>query len=153
MKKVMHNTDKQYIRVINLYKNNSFMHNLKSNFDKFFHISKSFLSSELNEHDNLFPYSNKPKLSDCEIIVLSITGESIGIDSENYFWGKLKVDHFIHPGRVELPHPRIFQPLSGVAGIWIQLPQGTSAPGYSNFNPPGCVAKRLHVIKPHKRFY
>ena len=89
----MHNTDKQYIRVINPQKNNSVMHNLKSNFDKFFHITKSFLSSQLNDFDNLYPYRNKPKLSDCEIIALSITGESIGIDSENYFWGKLKKDH------------------------------------------------------------
>jgi hypothetical protein len=38
-------------------------------------------------------YPNKPKLSDCEIIALSVTGESIGIDSGNYFWGKLKSDH------------------------------------------------------------
>lgn len=89
----MHNTDKQYIRVINLHKNNSVMHNLKSNFDKFFHITKSIFSSHLNDFDNLFPYRNKPKLSDCEIIALSVTGEAIGIDSENYFWGKLKADH------------------------------------------------------------
>jgi len=99
MKKVMHNTDKQYIRVINSDKNNSIMHNLKSNFDKFFHITKSFLCSELDDFDNLFSYHNKPKLSDCEIIALSITGESIGIDSENYFWGKLKADHAL-----DFPH-------------------------------------------------
>jgi len=95
----MHNTDKQYIRVINLHKNNSVMHNLKSNFDKFFHITKSFLASQLDDFDNLYPYRNKPKLTDCEIIAFSITGESIGIDSENYFWGKLKKDHF-----VDFPH-------------------------------------------------
>ena len=32
-------------------------------------------------------------MSDCEIIALSLTGESIGIDSENYFWKKLKTDY------------------------------------------------------------
>lgn len=95
----MHNTEKQYIRVINLHKNNSIMHNLKSNFDKFFHITKSYLGSQLDDFDNLYPYRNKPKLSDCEIIALSITGESIGIDSENYFWGKLKNDHAL-----DFPH-------------------------------------------------
>jgi hypothetical protein len=47
----------------------------------------------LNQSDNFYFYPNKPKLSDCEIIALSVTGESIGIDSENYFWGKLKSDH------------------------------------------------------------
>jgi hypothetical protein len=32
-------------------------------------------------------------MSDCQIIALAITGESLGIDSESYFWGKLKSDH------------------------------------------------------------
>ncbi|MBV5316067.1 MAG: IS982 family transposase [Prolixibacteraceae bacterium] len=32
-------------------------------------------------------------MSDCQIIALALTGESIGIDSENYFFGKLKSDH------------------------------------------------------------
>jgi hypothetical protein len=47
----------------------------------------------LNQYDNFFLYPNLPKLSDCEIIALSVTGESLGIDSENYFWGKLRSDH------------------------------------------------------------
>ena len=32
-------------------------------------------------------------MSDCQIIALAITGKTLGIDSENYFWGKLKSDH------------------------------------------------------------
>jgi hypothetical protein len=32
-------------------------------------------------------------MSDCEILALAITGETLGIDSENYLWGKLKSDH------------------------------------------------------------
>ena len=93
MKKVMHNTDIQYIRGINHYKYTSDMHNLKTNFDKFFNITKSVFQDRLNESDNFFFYPNKPKLSDCEIIALSVTGESIGIDSESYFWAKLESDH------------------------------------------------------------
>jgi hypothetical protein len=93
MKKVMHNTDIQYIRGKIHHKSTSDMHNLKTNFDKFFNITKSVFKDRLNESDNFFFYPNKPKLSDCEIIALSVTGESIGIDSENYFWGKLKSDH------------------------------------------------------------
>lgn len=93
MKKVMHNTDIQYIRGIIYHKLTSAMHNLKTNFDKFFNITKSVFKDRLNESDNFFFYPNKPKPSDCEIIALSVTGESIGIDSENYFWGKLKSDH------------------------------------------------------------
>jgi len=32
-------------------------------------------------------------MTDCVIIALSLTSESLGIDSENYLWGKLKCDH------------------------------------------------------------
>jgi hypothetical protein len=34
-------------------------------------------------------------MSDCRIIALAITGEPLGINSENYFWGKLKSDYTI----------------------------------------------------------
>jgi hypothetical protein len=59
------------------------MHNLKINFDKFFNITKSVFKGRLNQSDNFSFYPNKPKLSDCEIIALSVTGESLGIDSES----------------------------------------------------------------------
>jgi len=89
----MHNTDIQYIRS-NIHQIfTSYMHNLKTNFEKFFNITKSVFKERLNKSDNFFLYSNKPKLSDCEIIALLVTGESIGIDSQNYFLGKLKSDH------------------------------------------------------------
>jgi len=93
MKKVLHTTDIQYIRSVNHHKFTSNMHNLKTNFDKLFNITKSVFKDRLNKSDNFFLYPNKPKLSDCEIIALSVTGESIGIDSANYFWGKLRSDH------------------------------------------------------------
>jgi hypothetical protein len=70
------------------------MHNLKTNFDKIFNIVKSFFNDSLNADDNFSFYPRKPKMSDCEIIALSIVGECIGIDSENYLFGKLKADHF-----------------------------------------------------------
>jgi len=89
----MHNTDIQYLRSINLHLNTSIMHNLKSNFDKFFDITKSVFINSIDSFDNFFFYRNLPKMSDCQIIALAITGETLGIDSENYFWGKLKHDH------------------------------------------------------------
>lgn len=92
-KKAMHNTDIQYLRSIKNHLNTSIMHNLKSNFDKFFNITKSIFINRINSFDNFFVYRNKPKLSDCQIIALAITGETLGIDSESYFWGKLKSDH------------------------------------------------------------
>jgi hypothetical protein len=69
------------------------MHNLKTNFDKILDITKSFFQDSLNADGNYFFYPNKPKMSDCEVIALSIVSESIGIDSENYLFGKLRVDH------------------------------------------------------------
>lgn len=69
------------------------MHNIKRNFDKFYEIVKSSFTSQLNADDNLQFYPNKPKMNDCSIIALSICAESIGIDSENYLWSKIRKDH------------------------------------------------------------
>jgi hypothetical protein len=69
------------------------MHNLKTNFDKIYKIVKSSLSDKLNNQDNLQFYPRQPKMNDCSIIALSICAESLGIDSENYLWSKLKKDY------------------------------------------------------------
>lgn len=86
----MHNTVIQYLRCILFHQNTSHMHDLRSNFVKFFNITKSAFKNRINSYDNFFPYRNRPKMSDCEIIALAITGESLGIDSESYLWGKLR---------------------------------------------------------------
>jgi len=86
----MHNTEIQYLRCIISHQNTSVMHDLRSNFNKFFDITKSVFKNRINQYDNFFAYRNRPKMSDCEIIALAVTGESLGIDSESYFWGKLK---------------------------------------------------------------
>lgn len=86
----MHNTVNQYFRCIKYHQNTSDMHDLHSNFDKFFNITKSAFKNRINSYDNFFAYRNRPKMSDCEIIALAITGESLGIDSESYLWGKLR---------------------------------------------------------------
>ena len=69
------------------------MHNLKTNFDKINLIVKSSLSARLNKEGNLQFYPRLPKMTDCSIIALSICAESLGIDSENYLWSKLKKDY------------------------------------------------------------
>lgn len=89
----MHKNDIQYLRSNSFHLITSIMHNLKSNFDRFFNITKSIFKNRIDQFDNFFDYRNKPKLSDCQIIALAVTGESLGIDSESYFWGKLKSDH------------------------------------------------------------
>lgn len=90
LEKVVQYTDIQYFRLT--FQNYS-MHNLKTNFDKFFSITNSFFKKSIDKHGNFKSYPKPPKMSDCEIIALSLTGESIGIDSENYFWKKLATDY------------------------------------------------------------
>jgi len=81
------------LKVIIYDKNYLFMHNLKSNFDKILNITKSFYNGSIDIDGNHFFYPRKPKMSDCEIIALSLLGETIGIDSENYLFGKIRADH------------------------------------------------------------
>lgn len=66
------------------------MHNLKTNFDKFLGITKSFFIDQINVFENFQTYPKNPKMSDCQIIALALTGESIGIDSENYLFWQIK---------------------------------------------------------------
>lgn len=55
----MHNTDKQYIRCIIYHNKTSIMHNLRTNFDKFFDLTKSVFKDRINGSGNLKFYSNK----------------------------------------------------------------------------------------------
>lgn len=70
-----------------------FMHNLSTNFRLFLAITKSVFKSSINSEDNFRFYPRKPKQSDCEILALTLTAESIGIDSESYLFGKLRNDY------------------------------------------------------------
>ena len=92
----MHTTVLQYIGVITTKR--QCMHDLKANFDKFFGFTKKFLP-ELNIDGNVKYYRHKPKMSDSEVISLSLCQESLGIDSENFFWSKLSNDY-----KKEFPH-------------------------------------------------
>lgn len=88
---VVHITDKQYLRVY--LPQYSLMHNIKANFDKIFNICKHHLSEHCNDENNFRHYKNGPKMSDLQIVALSITAESLGIDSENLLFSKLKKEY------------------------------------------------------------
>lgn len=66
------------------------MHNLEANFNKFLSIAKSVFGEQINAQGNFQRYSNKPKMSDIQIITLSCLAESLSIDSENWLFGKLR---------------------------------------------------------------
>lgn len=70
------------------------MHNLKTNYDNFFQLIIKQFSTELNAQHCFRDYRHQPKMSDAAVIALAISAEAIGIDSENYFWHKLRAEHY-----------------------------------------------------------
>lgn len=96
----MHVTDNQYLNSVNSHINAiEHMHDLTVNFRKMLQITNSTLIQDVNQDGNLRFYPRKPKLSDTEIIALSLCQECLGIDSENWFLAKLKSDY-----RADFPH-------------------------------------------------
>lgn len=75
------------------YSTLSYMHNLKTNFVKILDICKSEMADMLLSDGNFFKYRHFPKLSDIEIVALSITSETLGIDSENQLFSKLRTEY------------------------------------------------------------
>ena len=78
------------------------MHNLETNIKKILEITKSVFTDEVNEYGNFSHYPRIPKLSDLEVIALTISAEAIGIDSENLLFIKLKTDY--NEMFLRLPH-------------------------------------------------
>lgn len=72
------------------YSTLTYMHNLKTNFDKILGITKSTLSHLLLPDGNFRVYRHAPKMTDIEVVTLALTAESLGIDSENLLFFKLK---------------------------------------------------------------
>ncbi|MDB4920246.1 hypothetical protein [Mucilaginibacter sp.] len=89
-KKAMHLTENQYLNSVNSHINAiEHMHDLMVNFHKMLQITNSALKQDMNQDGNLHFYPRKPtKLSDTEIIALSLCQECLGIDSENWFLAK-----------------------------------------------------------------
>lgn len=74
------------------------MHNLYAIFAKFLEVCKLFGKTLVNEKGNQLRPGAVPRFSDLEVIALSMTAESIGIDSENFLFAKL------FEYKSELPH-------------------------------------------------
>jgi hypothetical protein len=70
------------------------MHNIKTNFDIILDICKYLLKDSILDDGNFHNYPNKPKMSDIQVIALSLTAESLSIDSENHLFNKLKKEYF-----------------------------------------------------------
>ena len=66
------------------------MHNLYANFVKILDVCKKFSADLVNELGNMPRPGVVPKFSDLEVIALSLTSESMEIDSENYLFANLE---------------------------------------------------------------
>lgn len=77
------------LKLSNALMTNLYMHNLYAIFPKFLEICKQFADNRVDEKGNQPRPGVVPRFSDLEIIALSLTAESIGIDSESYLFSKL----------------------------------------------------------------
>lgn len=69
------------------------MHNIRTNFNKFYGICKEFFEKEIDTKKNFQFYPVSPKMNDLKIVALSCCMEALSIDSENLLWSKLKTDY------------------------------------------------------------
>lgn len=69
------------------------MHDLKAIYDKVKEYLQTYTKDYFVYGENTRMYPNPPKMTDLEIISLSITAECLEIDSENLLWTKLKTDY------------------------------------------------------------
>jgi hypothetical protein len=69
------------------------MHNIPTNFTKIIEVIKDIIGAEINENGNYLRLGTKPKFTDIEVIALSLTGECLGIDSENQLFSKLNKEY------------------------------------------------------------
>lgn len=78
------------------------MHDLKVIYYKVKQTLKKHAKEYFENDWNIQFYPNPPKMTDLEVIALSITAECVQIDSENLLWSKLKKDY---PNLIDnLPH-------------------------------------------------
>src|SRR5258708_38179233 len=69
------------------------MHNIRTNFSKFYGICKELFEKEVNSRKNFQFYPVLPKMNDLKIVSLACCMEALSIDSENLLWSKLKTDY------------------------------------------------------------
>jgi hypothetical protein len=69
------------------------MHNIKTNFSKFYGICKALFENEIGNKKNFQFYPVQPKMNDLEVVSLACCMEALGIYSENLLWSKLNKDY------------------------------------------------------------
>lgn len=59
------------------------MHNIKTNFGRFYGICNAFFKKDANSKGDIQFYLKLPAMADLQIIALACTMEALEIDSEN----------------------------------------------------------------------
>ncbi len=75
------------------------MHNIKTNFGRFYRIYKAFFEDEADIKGDLQFYSKMPLMGNLEVIAFSSMIEALAIDSEHLLWSKIRKDYpsmFLH---------------------------------------------------------
>lgn len=85
--------DYQYFKVITTKLKDTVMHDLFVIYSKIKRTVKALTKESLDKYGNISSYPNKPKMSDLEIISLSMSAECLGIDSENLLFSKIRKDY------------------------------------------------------------
>lgn len=90
-----------YFRVLNLKRMRA-MHDLPSMYEKTVAHVRSVLGHRASAEGNFHRCVRRPKMTDLEVIALALTAESMGIDSENLLFSKLRSDYRDRfPGLIE----------------------------------------------------
>ena len=112
-----------FVVIINFLQKNINMHNFHAKYMKILDICKKFSKNLVNELGNVPRRGVVPKFSDLEVIALSLTAESLSMDSENCLF--VRLNHHrdlsrcaVSPGRQDAdsgsPTTRQHPPLASV---------------------------------------
>ena len=69
------------------------MHKIQTYFIKILEVIKDIISEQINEKGNYLRRGTRPKLSDMEVIALSLAAECLSIASENHLFSKLNTEY------------------------------------------------------------
>ena len=129
-KKIVHIIDFQYTKSYSKSAKNTDMHDLYSIYTKVRNQLREVLKQNLVNGQNLRYYPHPPKMSDLDILNLSIASECLGIDSENLLWSKIKKDYLskfpnlVHRTRYNARRKALSEWLIYCADIWSEQISG-----------------------------
>lgn len=78
------------MKQLELFLHEADMPDLYLTFKNVHKLSRQIFALEVDDRNNFYRYSRQPKCSDLVILSLAVSAEAIGLDSENFLYGKIK---------------------------------------------------------------